>query len=170
MIFSFVGYENQIVAINGQTTINITLKEGTSLNEVVVVGYGIQKKRDLTGSIASANLEAFKESPNVSILQSLKGSLPGLFIGKPIGTIYNYQVEGIWGVNDTKPTSFDAGSYKIKDQNGDGKITPEDDRVILGNRKAAYMFGIQNNVSFKNFTLRFFINSIQGGSTHLFVI
>jgi TonB-dependent starch-binding outer membrane protein SusC len=52
------------------------------LNEVVVVGYGTQKKRDLTGSVATANLDAFREAPNVSILQSLKGSLPGLTISQ----------------------------------------------------------------------------------------
>jgi TonB-dependent starch-binding outer membrane protein SusC len=82
LVFSFVGYDNQRIAIDGRTTINITLKEGKSLSEVVVVGYGIQKKRDLTGSVATANLDAFKEAPNVSILQSLKGSLPGLTISQ----------------------------------------------------------------------------------------
>jgi TonB-dependent starch-binding outer membrane protein SusC len=82
LVFSFVGYDNQRVAIDGRTTINITLKEGKSLTEVVVVGYGTQKKKDLTGAVATANLEAFKEAPNVSILQSLKGSLPGLTISQ----------------------------------------------------------------------------------------
>ena len=82
LVFSFVGFDNQTVAINGQTTINVTLKEGNSLNEVVVIGYGVQKKKDLTGAVATANLAAFKEAPNVSILQSLKGSLPGLTISQ----------------------------------------------------------------------------------------
>jgi TonB-linked SusC/RagA family outer membrane protein len=86
----------------------------------------------------------------------------GLFIGKPITTIYNYQIEGVYGVEDTKLTGFEAGSYKIKDQDGDGKITPEKDRVFLGQRDPAYSFGIQNAVSYKGFTFRFFLNSIQG--------
>lgn len=87
----------------------------------------------------------------------------GLFIGQPIGTIYNYQVEGVYGLDDTKLAGFEAGSYKIKDQDGDGKISADKDRVILGHREPAYSFGIQNNLSYKGFTFRFFINSIQGG-------
>ena len=55
LIFSFVGYESQTVPLDGRTTINITLQEGKSLSEVVVVGYGIQKKKDLTGPIGLAN-------------------------------------------------------------------------------------------------------------------
>ena len=83
LVFSFVGYESQEIAVNNRSTISITLKtDNKLLNEVVVVGYGTQQKKDLTGAIASADLQAFKESPNVSILQSLKGSLPGLTIGQ----------------------------------------------------------------------------------------
>ncbi len=87
----------------------------------------------------------------------------GLFIGKPIGTIYNYQVEGVYGLDDAKIAGFEAGSYKIKDQDGDGKISADKDRVILGQTAPAYTFGIQNSLSFKGFTFRFFINSFQGG-------
>ncbi|MCC5930147.1 MAG: SusC/RagA family TonB-linked outer membrane protein [Cyclobacteriaceae bacterium] len=87
----------------------------------------------------------------------------GLFIGKSIGTIYNYELDGIWQLNDEVPNGFFPGTYRIVDQNGDGQITPEDDRVFLGRREPAYRFGIQNTVLYKNFSLRFFINSIQGG-------
>ncbi len=86
-----------------------------------------------------------------------------LFIGKPIRTIYDYKVEGVYGLDDTKITGFEAGSYKITDQDGDGKISADKDRVILGQRDPAYTFGIQNSLSFKGFTFRFFLNSFQGG-------
>ena len=93
----------------------------------------------------------------------------GLFIGRPIGTIYNYQIQGIYGLSDTpRLAGFDAGSYQIKDQDGDGKISPDKDRVILGNREMAYSLGLQNSISFKGFTFRFFINSIQGGANGYF--
>ncbi|WP_373514010.1 SusC/RagA family TonB-linked outer membrane protein, partial [Persicitalea sp.] len=83
LAFSFVGYSSQEIAVNNRSTLNITMApDDKLLNEVVVVGYGTQQRKDLTGSIASANLVAFKESPNVSILQSLKGALPGLTIGQ----------------------------------------------------------------------------------------
>jgi TonB-dependent starch-binding outer membrane protein SusC len=87
----------------------------------------------------------------------------GLFIGRPISTIYDYQVEGVYGLDDTKIAGFEAGSYKIKDQDGDGKISADKDRIILGQRDPAYSFGIQNSLSFKGFTFRFFLNSFQGG-------
>jgi TonB-dependent starch-binding outer membrane protein SusC len=87
----------------------------------------------------------------------------GLFIGKPIGTIYALKTAGVYQISDEKIVGFQAGNYRIEDLNKDGKITLADDRQILGNREAAYQFGIQNTVSFKNFTLRAFINSIQGG-------
>lgn len=87
----------------------------------------------------------------------------GLFIGRSIGTLYNYQVDGLWGLNDTRLAGFEPGSYRVVDQNGDGKIAPENDRVILGRKEPAYLFGIQNTVSYGPFTLRAFVNSIQGG-------
>ncbi len=87
----------------------------------------------------------------------------GLFIGKPIGTIYDYNTQGIYQLADEKLAGFQAGTYKLEDLNGDKKITAADDRKILGNTEAAYQFGIQNTVSFKGFTLRAFINSVQGG-------
>ncbi len=83
LLVSFIGYLTQEITVGNQTSINFQLvPDEALLNEVVVVGYGTQKKKDLTGSIASANLAAFKEAPNVSILQSLKGSLPGLTISQ----------------------------------------------------------------------------------------
>lgn len=87
----------------------------------------------------------------------------GLFIGRPIGTIYNYQVDGLWGLEDGRLAGFDPGSYKVVDQDGDGKISPDKDRIILGQTEPAYTFGVQSTLSYKNFTLRFFINSFQGG-------
>lgn len=87
----------------------------------------------------------------------------GLFIGEPIGTIYDYQVNGVYGLNDEKIAGFLPGTYRINDLDADGKITPATDRKILGRTEPAYQIGIQNTFSYKQFTLRAFINSIQGG-------
>ncbi|HSF55901.1 MAG TPA: SusC/RagA family TonB-linked outer membrane protein, partial [Algoriphagus sp.] len=86
-----------------------------------------------------------------------------LFIGQSIGTIYNYDIEGIWQIGDEVPAGFQPGLYKLRDLNGDGSITPQGDRKILGRTEPAYRLGIQNTLKYKEFTLRFFINSIQGG-------
>lgn len=83
----------------------------------------------------------------------------GLFIGESLGTIYDYEVEGIWQLadkeNGTIMKGFYPGTYKIKDQNGDGEITAGEDRVILGHKEPAYMMGISNDFSYKGFELRF---------------
>jgi len=91
----------------------------------------------------------------------------GLFIGQPQSVIYGYDVIGMWQLQDqtngTLPAGFYPGTYKLSDLNGDGKISSIDDRRILGYADPSYRFGISNNISYKNFSLYIFINSIQGG-------
>lgn len=86
----------------------------------------------------------------------------GLFIGKSLTSIYGYEIEGIYQVDDDIPTGFYAGNYKVADTNGDGEYTT-DDRTVIGNEDPAYRFGILNNFTYNNFSLRIFVNSIQGG-------
>lgn len=85
-----------------------------------------------------------------------------LFIGQPISAVYGYVVDGIYQLGDDIPAGFYPGNYRIVDMTGEGEITPED-RVILGKGDPAYRFGIMNTLEYKNFTLSFFINSVQGG-------
>ncbi len=88
----------------------------------------------------------------------------GLFIGEPIGTVYDYEIDGIWQLGDDVMTGYYPGTYKIVDQGeADGEITAADDRKIIGRTEPAYQFGIQNTLTYKNLSLHFFINSIQGG-------
>ena len=83
LVFSSIGYETLEEVISGRSTIDLSLAPDIqSLSEVVVVGYGTQEKSDLTGSVARADIESFRESPNVSIAQSLQGTVPGLNIGQ----------------------------------------------------------------------------------------
>ena len=86
LVFSYVGYLAQEKTIGGQTTINITLLADTrALDEVVVVGYGTQKKSDLTGSVVSINRERLQQLPNTNIAQALQGFIPGLQINTNSG-------------------------------------------------------------------------------------
>nr|WKN39272.1 TonB-dependent receptor [Tunicatimonas sp. TK19036] len=83
LVFSSIGYETMEETISGRNVININLSPDIqSLSEVIVVGYGTQNKSDLTGSVVRANIESFRESPNVNIAQSLQGTVPGLNIGQ----------------------------------------------------------------------------------------
>ncbi len=83
LVFSFVGMRMQEIALAGRSVINATLDEETfGIEEVVAIGYGTMRKSDLTGSVIRANIDKFRESPNVSLIQSLHGTVPGLNIGQ----------------------------------------------------------------------------------------
>lgn len=83
LVLSYVGLETKEITVGTTLNFNVVLNEDSSqLDAVVVVGYGTQKKEDLTGAISSANLEPFRAMPNVSIAQSLQGTVPGLSVGQ----------------------------------------------------------------------------------------
>lgn len=74
LVFSFIGYQTAEVPISGRTGINVTLEEDVSgLDEVVVVGYGTQKKKDLTGAVSSVKVEEVQSATNTSVDGLLKG-------------------------------------------------------------------------------------------------
>lgn len=78
---SFIGYLTQSVKVNGSKPITIILKEDTkTLDEVVVVGYGVQRKSDMTGAVGSVNTKTLEERPQTNLVQSLQGVVPGLNI------------------------------------------------------------------------------------------
>lgn len=85
-----------------------------------------------------------------------------LFINEAISAIYDYQINGIWQLNDDIPTGYHPGNYRVIDTDKSGSITP-DDRVILGKTDPAYRFGIMNKMTWKDLSFSFFINSVQGG-------
>ena len=79
LLFSYVGFNNQEVPVNGQSVINVTLTENLEqLGEVVVVGYGVQRKEAVTGSVASIRGEVMRDVPSSNISQALQGRLPGV--------------------------------------------------------------------------------------------
>lgn len=79
--FSFIGYTTQTVSVSGKRTINVTLNEDSkSLDEVVVVGYGTQKKSDISGSVASVDREAMMRKVPVNVAQGLQGAAAGVMV------------------------------------------------------------------------------------------
>ncbi|WP_423128193.1 SusC/RagA family TonB-linked outer membrane protein [Gaoshiqia sp. Z1-71] len=90
--FSFVGMKPVEVQVSGRSQINVTLQEETiGLEEVVAIGYGTMKKRDVTGSVASVSGEQLAAIPVANVAQALQGRLPGVNImsqdGRPDATI-----------------------------------------------------------------------------------
>ncbi|MCM1503918.1 MAG: TonB-dependent receptor [Muribaculum sp.] len=83
---SYVGYETQEVALKGQTKITITLKESTAvLDEVVVVGYGQQKKESVIGAISQVNSADLLETPAANLSQAITGKIPGVITSQGSG-------------------------------------------------------------------------------------
>ncbi|MFP4366857.1 MAG: carboxypeptidase-like regulatory domain-containing protein, partial [Bacteroidales bacterium] len=83
LIFSYVGMQTQEIPVEGRTEINVELNTDViGIEEVVAIGYGTMRRSDLTGSVVRADIESFEESPNISIMQSLQGSIPGLSVGQ----------------------------------------------------------------------------------------
>ncbi len=79
--FIFMGYVTAEVTVGTQAIIDVALQPDTDmLEEVVVVGYGVQKKSDVTGAVTSLNNKALEERPNVNLIQTLQGAVAGLNI------------------------------------------------------------------------------------------
>lgn len=86
LVVSYFGYKTQEVSVSGQTQIDVTLEEDVSqLNEVVVVGYGSQRKSDLTGSISSVDSKSFEKQPLTKIDQALQGRAAGVQVNQTSG-------------------------------------------------------------------------------------
>ena len=91
------------------------------------------------------------------------------FIGHPISVIYDYEMEGIWQKDEIErgdhlnhDPQAQAGDVKIRDIDGDGKITPEGDKTIQGQTSPKWIGGLTNTFSYKNITLSIFIQTVQG--------
>ncbi len=107
LIFSYVGYDTKEEKINGRTTIDINMTTNSQiLDEVVVVGYGVQRKSDITGSISSISGKDVNNTPTSSVLQSLQGKASGVNIiqnsGAPGGAT-TIKIRGTGTVNDADP-------------------------------------------------------------------
>lgn len=107
LVFSFVGMTSQEILVGSQTTFNVTMvAESIGLEEVVAVGYGTQKKANLTGSVGVATSERLENRPIVSTGQGMQGVIPNLNItfqnGDPT-TSANFNVRGFESINGGSP-------------------------------------------------------------------
>ncbi|WP_245850387.1 SusC/RagA family TonB-linked outer membrane protein [Longimonas halophila] len=104
--FSFIGYEAQEVPIEGRTTIDVALtSDASSLDEVVVIGYGTQEERDVTGAVESVRTEDFNQAPVVSPENLISGKVAGVQISSGDGSPGGGNLVRIRGEN-----SFSAGN------------------------------------------------------------
>lgn len=86
LVFSFIGFKTQEIAVGGRTAINVALgPDVTSLDEVVIVAYGTQSKHNVTGAVQTVNADEFKDQPVGQITQKLQGKLAGVQITQNTG-------------------------------------------------------------------------------------
>lgn len=105
LVISAVGYITQEIGISGKSQLSVVLKPADkAMEEVVVVGFGTQRKRDLTGTISSVKGEELERMPNTNPITSLQGKVAGLTVS-PSGRAGSAPVVRIRGVNSTNSAS-----------------------------------------------------------------
>lgn len=107
LVISFIGFKTQEVSIEGRTKIDIVLEQDLfKVDEVVVVAYGVQQKRDVAGAITSIKGDQIRSIPVQSFDQALQGKAAGVSITVPNGVLGNPPVIRIRGVNSISSSSY----------------------------------------------------------------
>jgi TonB-dependent starch-binding outer membrane protein SusC len=144
---SYVGYQDQDISIAGQSNISVSLEStATNLNEVVVTGYGTQRKKDITGSVAVVNVSNMKQVPAGNAESLLQGQASGVTVtnsGVPGGGVA-VRVRGITSLGSADPLYIVDG---VQSSNGLRDINPDDIESIqvLKDAGAAAIYGIQGS-------------------------
>lgn len=106
LTISYIGFATQDIAVNGQTDLQIVMKDDSqTLSEVVVVGYGTMRKSDLTGAVGSLGAKDMENSPVANIGQAMQGKIAGLQVvdaGKP-GDNVSIKIRGLGSINNCDP-------------------------------------------------------------------
>ncbi len=134
LVFSFIGFTTQEIVVNGKTTINVKLQESeNTLNEVVLIGYGTQLKKDLNGSISSVKAKDLENLRQVSVDQMLQGKAAGVSVtngsGQP-GAAASVRVRGVTSINGTNEPLYIIDGVPIS---GDATGRATSGRPISGN-------------------------------------
>ncbi|OFY11327.1 MAG: hypothetical protein A2X05_05595 [Bacteroidetes bacterium GWE2_41_25] len=107
LVFSFVGMQTQEIKVDQSGIVNVTMNAAIGqLDEIVVTGYAVQRKVDLTGAVAVVNVAQMSDMPASNTMQALQGRVPGLFIetsGDPSGRTRTLLVRGVNTLGNTAP-------------------------------------------------------------------
>lgn len=107
LVVSSIGYETQEVPVNGRKLINVVLKSDVvALKDVVVVGYGVQKKVNLTGAVSSLSTDELEGKPISNVLEAMQGTTPGLVIQQGTstpGSVPSINIRGLNTMNNNDP-------------------------------------------------------------------
>ena len=139
LVFTYIGYSSQEVRWNGQVPLNIVLQDDTEmLGELVVIGYGTQRKINLSGAVDQVGIKELEAKPITNIAQGLQGMVPNLNIdftsGEP-GQAARINVRGMTSINGGAPLILIDGI--ASDANELNRILPEDIESISVLKDAA---------------------------------
>ncbi|QMW04651.1 TonB-dependent receptor [Spirosoma foliorum] len=145
LVFSFVGYLSQEITVGNQTSVNVNLAVDTkNLSEVVVVGYGTQKRSDLTGSISSVKAEEVKNLPVRSVNEALQGRAAGVQVtrndGSP-GASSDIVIRGVGSIGGMSPLYIVDGIRMSAGNNFN--LQDVESIEILKDASAAAIYGAQ---------------------------
>ncbi len=143
LTISYIGMQSQDVNVAGKSSVNVILKEdATTLQDVVVVGYGTMKKQDLTGSVSSVNTEQLNAKGAPSVLGNLQGSNPGVNITQSSGRggSYNIEIRGKSSINSSTTPLYVVDGVMCDDIDW---LNPQDiDRIdILKDASSTAIYG-----------------------------
>lgn len=142
LVFSFIGYTDQEIAVGNQTTVNMQLtNSSTSLNEVVVVGYGTQQKKDLTGAVSIVKAKDVQKRQATTVAEALQGQATGIKVrggGQP-GSEAQIQIRGLKNLSGTNPLYVIDGL--ITTANRDFNPNDIESIQILKDASAAAIYG-----------------------------
>nr|WP_315166315.1 TonB-dependent receptor [uncultured Flavobacterium sp.] len=149
LVFSYVGYTSIQESINGRTDINVRLHTETqSLQEVVVnVGYGTQKRKNLTNAVSTVKSDVFENRPIVSVAQAIQGNATGVNVvqtsGKP-GASFDVRIRGLSSINSENSPLYVVDGIQTKDISG---LNTEDivDLSILKDATATAIYGVNGS-------------------------
>lgn len=147
LIFSFIGYTTREISVDGKTAIDVTMQPDiTSLEEVVVVGYGEQKKVTVTGAIATVDSKVFQDRGIVSNpLSTLQGQVPGVIVTRnsaaPGQEDWQFQIRGATSINGTAPLVI-VDDIPLPNINALNSINPNDiDNISFLKDASAAIYG-----------------------------
>jgi TonB-linked SusC/RagA family outer membrane protein len=142
LVFSFVGYVPQEITVGAQNVIAVSLQPDTkALNEVVVVGFGEQKKATVTGAIAQVGEEVFKDRPVANTAVALQGQVPGLIIqrtsARPGNEGLNIRLRGESSVTGVEPLIIIDGVPSVVGSLELNTINPNDIESVVALKDAS---------------------------------
>lgn len=146
--FSFIGYEKKEVTINGQTKIDIELKlSSIGLEEVVAIGYGTVRKKEVTGAVAQVSSDVLQQSSTSDLGTALQGQIAGVSVqassGDP-GSTSNIQIRGLSSVTGTNAPLFVVDGIPY---DGDPKLSNSEIETIdvLKDAASAAIYGTRGS-------------------------